>query len=86
MTGQQVQALVNEIIAETVGVSVDSIGDVGSLIELGADSFHFVELVAHLEATFSINLPYELSEVGRQTATDYVMAVTQALCDDRGAD
>ena len=85
MTEQQIQTLVNEIIGQTIGVAADTIGDVDSLIALGADSFHFVELVAHLEAEFSVTLPYELSEIGGQTARDYVLEVKRAMGYHRGS-
>jgi len=59
----EVAEKVKQIIAEQMGVSVDSITEETSFVnDLGADSLDTVELVMNLEDAFEINIPDEVAE------------------------
>jgi len=59
----EVARKVKQIIAEQMGVSVDTITDETSFVnDLGADSLDTVELVMNLEDAFEINIPDEVAE------------------------
>lgn len=63
MADDEVARKVKQIIAEQMGVSVDTITDETSFVnDLGADSLDTVELVMNLEDAFEINIPDEVAE------------------------
>ena len=63
MSDAEIAEKVKQIIAEQMGVSVDSITDETSFVnDLGADSLDTVELVMNLEDAFEINIPDEVAE------------------------
>ena len=63
MSDAEVAEKVKQIIAEQMGVSVDTITDETSFVnDLGADSLDTVELVMNLEDAFEINIPDEVAE------------------------
>ncbi len=60
---EEIAAKLNDIIAESLGVSTDEIQITASFIEdLGADSLDIVELVMAIEKEFSIEIPDEDAE------------------------
>ena len=63
MSDAEVAEALKQIIAEQMGVSVDTITDETSFVnDLGADSLDTVELVMNLEDAFEINIPDEVAE------------------------
>ncbi|GAA0176928.1 acyl carrier protein [Clostridium sediminicola] len=67
---------VAEMIAEQLGISVDSIGENTSLIEdLGADSLDVVELIMACEDEFGVEIPDENAEK-MSTIKDVVEYIT----------
>jgi len=60
---EEIANKLNEIIAESLGVSTDEIQTTASFIDdLGADSLDIVELVMAIEKEFSIEIPDEDAE------------------------
>ena len=75
MAPEEIANKLNEIIAESLGVSTDEIQTTASFIDdLGADSLDIVELVMAIEKEFSIEIPDEDAEkiATVQDATYYV--------------
>ena len=63
MTDADIAVKVKKIVAEQMGVSLDSITDDTSFVnDLGADSLDTVELVMNFEDAFQISIPDEVAE------------------------
>ena len=63
MSDAEVADKVKQIIAEQMGVAVDSVTDETSFVnDLGADSLDTVELVMNFEDAFEISIPDEVAE------------------------
>ena len=55
--------MIEKIIAENLGISVDSIKDESNFVnDLGADSLNIVEVVMAIEEEFDIEIPDEDAE------------------------
>ena len=65
-------------IAEMLGIDAKEITPESPVIELGAQSFDFVELVVRLEKTFETSLPKELMIPDWHTVDRYVQAIVAA--------
>lgn len=77
-TEETISSRVQAIIAERIGVPVESVLDDANLIEdLGADSLDMVELSIALEEEFDIELDDEVVQ-GIRTVADAVKVVTDA--------
>src|SRR5688500_17560300 len=53
---------VRRIVADQLGIAPERVVDSASLLDLGADSLDMVELILHLEAEFSLEIPDEDAE------------------------
>ena len=63
MANEEIAAKLNDIIAESLGVSTDEIQITASFIEdLGADSLDIVELVMAFEEEFGVEIPDDAAE------------------------
>lgn len=77
-TEETTKGRVQAIIAERIGVPVESVTDDANLVEdLGADSLDMVELSIALEEEFDIELEDEVVQ-GIRTVADAVKVVTDA--------
>lgn len=65
-------------IAEMLGIDPKEVTHESPVIELGAQSFDFVELVVRLEKTFETSLPKELMIPDFHTVDRYVQAILAA--------
>ena len=75
MTNAETVETLKNIVAESLGISVDEIGTSASFIDdLGADSLDIVELVMAIEKAFDLEIPDEDAEkiATVQDAIDYV--------------
>ena len=78
MSDGNIEAKVNEIIVEQLGVNADQVKPEAKMIEdLGADSLDAVELVMAIEEEFGIEVPDEEAEklVAVNDITTYVTKV-----------
>lgn len=62
-------------IAEMLGIDAKEITPESPVVDLGAQSFDFVELVVRLEKTFGTSLPRELLIPDSHTVNRYVEAI-----------
>ncbi len=74
-----IRKLVCTIIADMLCIAVPDVTLETTLIELGADSFHMVELAARLDTQFGIKLPRMYSMAGKYTVGKLVSAVVTQL-------
>jgi len=65
-------------IAEMLGIDPKEVVPESPVIELGAQSFDFVELVVRLEKAFETSLPRELMIPDSHTVERYVQAILAA--------
>ena len=56
-----------------------------TLLEIGAESLDFVDLVHKLERSFEIAIPWSLSIPGSQTVRSFVDAVATGLADRKAS-
>jgi acyl carrier protein len=54
---ERVLALVCHFVAEVIGIPANDVYAESTLIDLGADSFHFIDITCRLESEFRIVLP-----------------------------
>ena len=63
MTASEIEKQLKNIIAEQIGVSMDSLKPEAKFIEdLGADSLDIVELMMNIEEAFNIDIPDDEAE------------------------
>jgi acyl carrier protein len=75
----EIYAAVRRCIADTLDMSAAQIMPNDSLLALGADSFHFVDLVFRLERTFQIRLDRGYALPDDHTVEAFGRAVAVAL-------
>jgi acyl carrier protein len=75
-----IHATVNQCAADILGLTPDDIAGHTPLIELGAESVNFLELVFRLEREFRIELPKKYAVPREEYTTDlYAGLVAEAL-------
>ena len=75
----QIWATVSAAVAELLRVEPTQLTPETALLDLGAQSLDFVELVSRLERAFQIEMPRELAVPEQQTLQSYVLAVAAGL-------
>lgn len=70
-----VTQVIRGMLADILGVSPDVVTPDALLLELGAQSFDFVELVVRLEKAYDIEIPSLYAIPDRHTVATYVRAV-----------
>jgi acyl carrier protein len=84
-TGREdVQPLISQAIAEILGIDRSLVQPSSTLLDLGAQSFDFVDLVFRLETTYDIQLPRSFLVPDPYTVESLREAVVQALATARG--
>jgi acyl carrier protein len=74
-----IQSTVCASIAEMLCIAATEVTPNATLVDLGADSFHFVDLVTRLDIRFGIHLPKVYGMPGRYTVDTLVRAVAAQL-------
>lgn len=70
---------VRRAVAETIQKPLAEVGAEAALLQLGAQSIDFADIVLWLEREYRIELPRTCSIPNDQTVQDYVQAVRQRL-------
>jgi len=70
---------VRTVLAEMIPVDVAVVERGSALVELGAQSLDFVELVVRLEREYGIEIPRTYAIPNEYKVEDYVQAVTRQL-------
>ena len=74
---EAVEQLIKRTVSEILGVSLDMIAPDTLLLELGAQSFDFVDLVVRLERVYSIEISPIYTVPDLHTIATYVKAVRE---------
>lgn len=82
---EAVAEVIRRMLSDILGVSRDLITPDALLLELGAQSFDFVDLVVRLEKAYDIDIPPLYAVPDRHTVATYVRAVAEGRSNKRGA-
>jgi acyl carrier protein len=83
-TDDQIRETVVGLIADVLDITPDDVGDDGrSLLDLGAESLMFVEVVLKLESAYGIRIDRSYALPGPHLIGDYIAAVRGGLAEKR---
>ncbi len=77
----EIRRAVRHAVAAVLGLDVAAVTLRASLIGMGAESFHFIELVIHLEKAFDVRIDVPYAVLGRQPLQALVTTVEDALAE-----
>jgi acyl carrier protein len=77
--GKDIYGTVRQCVAEIMEQPIDTISPESSLLSLGADSFHFVDLVFRLEREFDVAIDRRYAVPHDHNVDTFVVAVAEAM-------
>ena len=77
--GDDVRTTVVGVVADVLDITVRDVGETSTLLQLGAESLMFVEIVLKLENAYGIHVDRTYALPNAHTVADYVAAVHAGL-------